>query len=317
MHAFAGYVMRSPFHAVAVATLLAVLSLYPVLGILSMFSGAVIALVTLRRGAKPGLMVLLGASLATSLAVYFTHQNAALGWVYAVLLWLPLWGLAHVLRTTVSWKSALDTAGALGLIAVSLAYFSVPDPAQLWQTVLTSLVDTIEAQGGGAELSALRDQIPAIARWMTGFLAAVLVLGWVASLLIARWWQSLLYHPGGFRQEFLGLRQSKMMAMVVVGFWLLALIAPGKIGQIAKSVMIIAMVLYSLIGLALVHAGVAATGKHVGWLVVLYVLLLIVPPYVMMVLAMLGMVDGWADFRARWQSAGKGGPSRGDGNGQG
>ena len=73
----------------------------------------------------------------------------------------------------------------------------------------------------------------------------------------------------------------------------------GQISFMAGDVMVTVVVLYSVVGLALVHALVAMTGKHVGWLVALYVLLFIAPPHVMVALASAGFADSWIDFRGR------------------
>ena len=59
-----------------------------------------------------------------------------------------------------------------------------------------------------------------------------------------------------------------------------------------------AMVLF-LQGLAVVHGMLAKTGSGSVWLVVLYLLLIFFMPQAVMVLATVGLMDVWIDFRAR------------------
>jgi len=313
MRALADYIMRGPMQALLVTAAFALISLIPILGVVSVLSGAAVALVTLRHGARQGLQVLAGASLIASLFMYFMMGTMALGLVFVLFLWLPLWGLALLLRRTVSWSITLDAAVALGVLAVVIIYIATGDPVQWWQQVLRVVFDAMAAQNAAAELDLLREQLPKVAEWMTGMMAGALVLVLIASLMLARWWQSLLYNPGGFRQEFYGLRQSRIATMVVLAAVLISLLQVGVVSKLAADLMVIAVVVYSVTGLALVHALVAATGKHRGWLVALYVALTFVPPHVMAVLAGFGFADSWMDFRARLKNRAPKGP--GDGRG--
>lgn len=300
MRALAGYIMRGPWQALLVTAAFALISLVPILGVLGVLSGAAVALVTLRHGAKQGMMVLAGAALISSLFMFLTLETMALAVLFIFFLWLPLWGLALLLRRTVSWSITLDAAAALGVLAVVVVYIATGgDPAQWWQKVLRLVIDAMAKQGGGAELDVLRDQITAIAGWMTGMLAGALVLGLIASMMLARWWQALLYNPGGFRQEFIALRQSRIASMTVLALLLLSMLKIGVLSQLAGDLMVVAVVVYSVAGLALVHALVEMTGKHRGWLIALYVVMFIVPPHAMAALAGLGFADSWMDFRAR------------------
>ena len=299
MRALANYIMRGPMQALLVTAAFALISLIPILGVLSVLSGAAVALVTLRHGARQGIQVLLGAALISSIFMYFAMGTMALGLIFVLFLWLPLWGLALLLRRTVSWSITLDVAVALGVLAVVVVYIATGDPVQWWQKMLRVVFDAMAAQNAGIEIDLLREQLPKVAEWMTGMLAGAFVLGLIASMMLARWWQSLLYNPGGFRQEFYGLRQSRVATMAVLAIVLLSMLKFGVVSKLAGDLMVIAVVVYSVTGLALVHALVAATGKHRGWLVALYVALTFVPPHAMAALAGLGFADSWMDFRSR------------------
>jgi len=299
MRALAAYIMRGPVQAVLVTAALALVSLIPVLGMVSVLSGAAVALVTLRHGARQGLLVLLGASLLAGIFMYFVFGTMVLGLMFALLLWLPLLCLALVLRSSGSWSMVLDAAVALGITGITVFYLLVGDPLQFWQMALEKMLELMSSQGGMAEMGQIQQQIPVIAEWMTGMLTAALVMGLVLSMMLARWWQSLLFNPEGFQQEFYSLRQSKIAALTVLVILLFSLFDLGVISNLAGDIMITVVVVYSIVGLALIHALVARLGKHKAWLVGIYVLIFIMPPHMMLALASAGFADSWLDFRRR------------------
>jgi uncharacterized protein YybS (DUF2232 family) len=62
---------------------------------------------------------------------------------------------------------------------------------------------------------------------------------------------------------------------------------------------VVLLVVYILQGLAVVHAVVHSRQVHRGWLIGLYMVLLMAAPEMMPVLALLGWMDAWIDVRAR------------------
>ena len=56
---------------------------------------------------------------------------------------------------------------------------------------------------------------------------------------------------------------------------------------------------FFLQGLALAHGQLAAFNAGPGWLIGIYALLLVAPPYAFMALTTAGYADAWMDFRAR------------------
>lgn len=300
MRGLGAYILRGPLQAILVTAALALVSLIPVLGVVSVLSGAALALVTLRLGPRQGLTVLLGASIITALFMSLVFKAVALGLVFTLLLWLPALLLALVLRSSASWSMTIDAVAALGLAAIMLFYAVVGDPVQFWEASLSQLLELMMANAGSAgDMARIQEQLPQFARWLTGMLVGALVLGQLLSLMLARWWQALLYNPGGFRREFYELRQSRSAAIVVVLVLLLSLPDLGGVSDMAGDMMIVIVMVYGIVGLAVVHAVVGRKGRHVGWLVGLYVLLFILPPQTLMMLASLGFVDSWMNFRGR------------------
>lgn len=303
MQAIANFIMRGPVQAVLITALFALISLIPILGFVSLFSGAALALVTLRAGPRKGLMVLIGATVACAIVLSLMPGGLMIALLYAAMLWLPVWILAQVLRNTISWPLALETAIALAIGGLVVAHLMLGSPAVFWQQILTQVFALMEQQGQTA-LGVAPEQIEALSQWVTALLAGSLVLGMVMCLMLARWWQSLLYNPGGFRNEFYGLRLSKVSAIATLLLLVLATIGGGGgLSAFAGDAMAVLLVIYSFVGLALVHAYVAAQNKHVGWLFGLYAMAFIALPHVMVVLAALGFSDSWWNFRTRLTAA--------------
>ena len=133
---------------------------------------------------------------------------------------------------------------------------------------------------------------------MTGVVFASLVIGVMAGLLLARWWQSVLVHPGAFRDEFYTLRLSTTNGLITLGIMLLARFTQGTVSEFCAQLAMIMLVPYLLVGLAVIHSLLKRKRRGGGWLVAVYVLLAIVPQATLL-LAAGGLMDTWIDFRRR------------------
>lgn len=294
--------MRGPVNAGAVAagTLLLGLIVAP----FAWLSAAVIALVALRLGGLATLRVagpaLIGVALAGALV---TGQGTAIA-VSGLAAWLPATVLALVLRQRVRLDDTLLVACALGWVLVLGTYLFVEDPAGLWRDLLYRMMPP-ETMASRFDLpaEALRQMIDTMAPLMTGLVAMSVVFSAITSLLLARWWQSLLYNPGGFGNEFRSLRLGRTAASITLGVSALALFSsPAWINSLA---LVVASV-YVFQGLAVAHGVVNGLGLGPAWLVALYIALVPLMPYVVVGLMIVGAVDAWADYRRRVQPGGNG-----------
>jgi hypothetical protein len=296
MKALAGFVMKGWPQATGVALLTALLS--PLFAPLSLVSGAVVALVALRNGAAEGLRVAAVASAGTAVAAMLFGQ-LTVGVLFALLLWVPMLVLGIVLRDTRSLPLAVEVAVGFGALVVVFYLLRFDDPAREWagilETMLSGLLDA--QQLDAADRQALTE---AMGRWMTGALAAAFFLQTVAALLLARWWQALLYNPGGFREEFHALRLHRWLAIVALP--LVAALFVEGLPDILRYVALPVVAAFFLQGLALTHAQIAAFSANVGWLVGVYALLILAPPYAVTALATAGYADAWMDFRHRGEN---------------
>ena len=287
---------------VAVVSALLSMLLPPMTWVLAYVSGATVALVTLHVGAKQGMQVTIGAVIAAAVIAFLALRAPLLSVGFTLTLWLPTWLAALVLRRTQSLALALQTAVGLGVAGVLVTFALTGNPAELWQPLLQELRPTFEQHAAFSDAEQLDRTLAVVAQLMTGFSAAYAVLGVILSLFLGRSWQALLSNPGGFRREFIGLRFD-----YVTGFIALAVLAVAGLGQVtlATNLLVLLVVLYLFAGLAVVHGVVARSGASVGWLVALYVLLVVALVQMVLVLALLGLADTWANFRTRFDRGSK------------
>lgn len=298
MKALATFILRGQSQAILVAVGMAVLAM--MLPPLSVISGAAVALVTLRKGPRPGAMVMLGSTAFAALMAYVSLGNVLPGLLFLLILWLPLWVLGWVLRETRALALATVVAGLLGIVGVLAVYAIVGDVSAWWQQMLLKMFEpAMEAGGQLADRATVEMILADLSRIMTGVAAAGVVLNALMCLYLARAWQAQLYNPGGFREEFHGLRLGQGLALVSLAFIALSLLPLGVVSHMAGEIVIVILSLYVLQGLALLHAVVAQRGLHVAWLGVFYLVTLFIMPHLIVFVAVLGLIDTWADFRRR------------------
>ncbi len=284
---------------VALSSLLGLLA-QPLTAPLAYLGGGALALVTLRRGPLPGLVVMAGSALAVGLMGALALGGGVPLVVGAGSLWLPVWFAAMVLRRTVSLAWAVSVALGLGAVLVLAAHLAWDDPAQWWQDRLAPLVRAILKEGGPD----LSDALPFMARWMTAMAAAALVFGTAVSLFIGRWWQAMLYNPGGFGREFRALQLGPQLGGATLLLMVAGMLLDGQAGRLATDLAVVLMTGFLFQGIALVHALVKASGRGRGWLVALYVLLVVAEPHAAVMLSLFGVADSWTRFRRQLPEAG-------------
>jgi hypothetical protein len=289
----AGFVMSARWRAVVVTVVSAAAAL--LLPPLAYVGAAVVGLVTLRLGAIEGFGVLAAGALLL-MVLGIVQDGMALPLVSSgLVLWLPVWLLALLLRQTRALVLILQASALLGAVLVVLGYLWLGDPAAWWAPRLEDILGPLFSARG---LDAA-EYIPELARWMTAMTAAALVLGILISLLWARAWQARLYNPGGFGAEFRALHLGRQFALASLAVVAVAQLPMAGLAGAAADIVFTLVVVYLLQGLALAHAVVHITKARRMWLIGLYGLLLFAAPQLVMLLALLGWLDAWIDVRAR------------------
>ncbi|MBK1720890.1 hypothetical protein [Thiocystis violacea] len=294
MKALANFVMRGYSQATLVATASAVLSLLmPFFGLIS---SGVVGLVTLRRGPREGLVLLGLSAVATAFISLIALGSPWVAVGVLVVLWVPIWGLAAILRSTRALGFVAQLAGLGGLVMVLIIHLTLGDPAAYWQQLLEPVRQSLVTDGL-IQADASKTLFEQLSKWMTGTFAAALVFQYLISLFVARAWQAQLYNPGGFGQEFRGLNLGWSVGAVFLTLLAWATFSHGA--GLALDLIPVLGVLLILQGLSVAHGLRALLGAQRGWLIGLYVLLVLFMPQVGLLLASVGLVDLWANIRAR------------------
>jgi hypothetical protein len=278
--------MRGRLQAMIVASSLALLSL--IMPPVSIVSSASVALVTLRRGAFEGLYVLVCSSAAASLLGFFLLDSYQFGLLYSMVLWLPVWLISIVLREGRHLSLAVEFAVLIGVLGVVGFYLYEAEPAVMWKEVLTRIVPP------DGPVDAVQRDI--LSHYMTGVVAAGAVFGLLFGLFLGRWWQSVLYNPGGFKQEFLSLNTKPRLAVGSLAVVTVAWVSSGMLSEVAWNMTILLFVLYTCIGTAVLHA-VFASMKLGRYLVPMLYLTLFLIPHAMLPVALVGLSDAWMNLR--------------------
>ena len=290
MKILAEYIMRGRLQASIVASTTAMLSL--LITPFSVFSSGTVALVTLRRGAQEGLIILVCATIAAAVLGAFLKVSYQFVLLYALFLWLPVWLIAIVLREGRHLSLAVEIAVLIGIVCVGGYYLYNEDPARMWREVMPRMVpSTVPVEN-------VQKTVALISPYMTGIAAAGGVFGMLLGLFLGRWWQALLYNPGGFKEEFLALKAEPRLAYISIGIVLVGLLGAGKLSEIAWNTLILLFVLYTCIGTAVLH--IFFGGMSIAKLAVpMFYITLFLIPHFMLPVALVGLADTWLNIRKR------------------
>ena len=298
MQAVAAFVLRGRNQAILSTIGFATLALF--FTPFGLFSAASIGLVTLVHGAKQGLTVTIIASVFMMGITGLTGQTV-LGLEYVVFYWLPVWFLARFLNRGYSLSLVVMAASFIGMVAaIVMAALYVNYEAQWNKIILDNLMPAFENAKVDMTQEEIKILLLNIGQWVVQYGAAYWVLSMSASLFIARWWQSLLYHPGAFGEEYRVLRFGMLAALL--GMLLIALalvIKDGMLGQILIGVAAIAVVIFVFQGLAIAHYVAHVRKLKAAWLYILYIAMMVLMPYELFLIAFIGLSDNWVNYRLR------------------
>ena len=282
MRFVAEYVMRGRWQALWVSVLCASSLLFSWLG------AAVLALVTLRRGAGEGAYILAWAVLPAGFLLAVFGDIGSFGMIVGST------ALAALLHWTRSWQMTLLGACLLGIITGLLML-------TLGLSLLEQSASEIAEWIANAERWLARNGSDLIlppapsAVAIAGMLGLVNAMSCVACLLLARWWQAALYNPGGFRREFHQLRYSPIISLGLA----LALLLISGWGPDSRPWAMLFAIPLSLAGMGLLHARVAYNENATTWLTIFYLLWLLLDPIKLGVIGF-AVLDSFVDFRSRW-----------------
>jgi len=289
MLAIANTVMKGPKQAYLLASLLALLTvLFSPVGLLW---GAVIVLVTLRVGEAEGAKLLALSALVHILTTMMLLGSALPAMAALMEYAIPIWGFAVLLRKTQSFEKTLSALVIFVVGLILLFYLLVGSPQQWWLQVLQTVLQPVLAQ---ANLEMPQESLAQFAGMLTFLMGMFVVMLWFGILLWGRWWQSRLYYPGQFQQDFYRLKLPANVVYATIAISIAGLVfnQSGLLTDISGVLM--AGLMFQ--GLAIAHKVLNDKGSHNAWLVALYVLIFIFPQ-IILILATIALLDFWLDFR--------------------
>jgi len=250
MRGLAEFVMRGRWQALAVAVTGSVLVFAAPL------SAAAVALVTMGRGVRDGAWVVLWA-LLPALILGWVSGDYGTGWLL-----LSVFVGAAVLAQTVSLSLALlavvplSALGGLVLLTFNAGFLDT----------LLSLFDAwIEAlQAGDNPLEMVRPTMGQVA----GLMAVGNALMASLCVLLGRYWQSELYKPGAFGEEFRALKLPSVWVVVLVVVTVVGAMSSGEWAAWSA----LAGIPITVCGFALLHSIARDRELGGGFLTVSYIL---------------------------------------------
>lgn len=280
MRTLADVIMKGRNQAVMVVVIAAMLPL------LYWISAAAVSLITLRRGVSDALKILIWALLPAFAWVLSGDPSAAVVIVSCFI-------LATLLRTTASWQQVLIAIIPIGILVSYLLELGLGSLLDQIVEVASQLVAQRSAANSASALNGFSEDN--IRNLILGAITAFHVAVMLGCLMLARSWQAGLYNPGGFQQEFHSLRLPIVFAVALV---ILLLAGNALLPNISRWYALLLLPLL-VAGIALVHGVVAKRSLGKTWLVVLYLSLVFMGPYVVTLLVILALIDALLDLRAR------------------
>lgn len=308
---------------VFVCSLLALI--IPVFGL---FNAIIIGLVSLRVGVNSG-MLLSGISSAVVaigiLALGIMPEQSkgqeilAIGqWVISLVALVALCGL---LRYTRSLQFSMLSALVAGVTVLLGFRLLISDTTAWWQStslkeVFNGMVETVMAQQSMVD----HQMMEGVSATLAGLFVAAFLASLFIHLYLSRSWQAAIFNPGGFKEEFARLYYGRKPAIAAVLFFIIwrLLGAENLIGFVSLAGIWLMGMMYTFYGIAVMcgvfkakklHLGFLFGGMVVAWIVASLMLQggfgqspVVAMVLLMLIVASIGFVDTFVDFRKRLES---------------
>lgn len=275
--------------------------------------------ITLRQGMLKGFVVTVGSVCLGVLLgfiaanLYFDVDLSMLttGLLWALVMSLPFWLFAGLLRKTVS---LVYTLQVMTLVFIGLFLFSFIADTSIFPSFfakpvaesvqnLTSGIIEVQKQANVDTTNLLTpENIDRLSNFLVHLFETVSIYTmYIMLLLMARLWQSVAFMPGEFKKEFMNLRTGKLLACGFAVCWLMLLFAPSIWFTFAMTgAFIVGSIWLFVVGLAHVHWAAHQYNASWGALLIFYLLLLlpVFSSLLLMILVIIGFIDGFFDMRA-------------------
>ena len=274
----ASFIMRGRVQASAVAALGNALPL---------ITPATIGLVALRKGFSEGGLICLWGLLPVFLTYFYSDSNQ-----FFVLLtacnFLNILLVCGILRYRGDWEMALVSLVITSIILMgSLLLIFQQD----FEVLVQRLIEVFEEASRQTNIESLKIEKSSIAVFTTW----TIVLNTFLGVTIARWWQSIIFNPGGFKEEFQGIRLNRQLLILIFSI----LVLSSAIFKQHSNWAYLSIFPLVVGGLSLFHWLV--NEKNLGKVPIIftYVFMVLFTPFVILILALLGTVDCFYNVRQK------------------
>jgi len=294
----AKFILKGHSQAALVTAAMAILGL--LIPPAAWISAASIVLVTLVHGPQRGMITTGLSLLGAAIFAYLIFAIPQVAVIFVLLVWLPAWLIAVILRQTVSMAYSLQILTLISLLAVVLAYTLFPNFGEYWREPLDQMVTQLAQQSDEFSLAELQKTENLIIEVLPGLFVSSIMFGTMMSLFLGRWWQAVFYNPGGFAKEFQSLNLGKISALIALAITFMAISVNNVF---AFALVTVVFVLYLTQGMSLLHAAFQIRQINTTWLFVVYIIMFFIP-HLVLLLVVAGMIDPWLDIRRRIALAG-------------
>ena len=264
---------------------------------LAMVSGAILLLVVLQQNVhKASLAAVLAGSILVAVALGLGSPPLQ-AFFQVALLWVPILGLAVVMRSTRSLTLTLQLSVIMVVVGTGLFFVLIGDPIGFWQYVIAA--DPL-LQSLTGSLQQWQSAIGATDMQFAGVMTTMYAIGFwfglVVVILLGYWLYLQLPEKSPEYGRFRELNFGRVIALVLA----VTSVAGFLIDAVwIQSVAFFLFAVFWLQGAAMVHWLRSIGLAPVIAVSAVYVLTILLPQYVFPALAVLGYTDAWFDYRNR------------------
>ena len=286
MQAIAAWLLAKPQNAVlGLAVTLLIPWLPP-----QLTSGVILALLAVAQG--PRLAVIQGlaaAGLMVAITLIFGLPVASVVALMAVA-WVPVLMLAVLLVATRSLALTVQVSVLLAVAGLLGFHLVVADPVAFWEPVLAAMSELARQSGLELNTQLLSAELMTVSATL-----AFWILPTTATLLGYGLYRKL---PGE-TADFGRFRNLNLGRVIAVALALVSVLAFAFGSTVLQGVSAVLFVAFCMQGLAIVHWLHARETLPVGAVIAIYILLPLLQVLLITVLAVLGYMDAWFEFRRR------------------
>lgn len=268
----------------------AVLALLPYTAWLSVAS---VALITLRRGWRKGALLLIPA-FGAYFALSYSSTTAVVALISALLVFMPAYLAACVLRLTISWRAVAGVFFLQVVVVVMLLQMYMPEFISAQYLYIQAALR--ELQSDSPLLMLINNKTglnqAVLGSYLLGLQTIGIVFSACLSLMLARLVQSQLFCPDGFKREMLNFRGEKIDLLLLI----LLFIAANQQNVFAMSLLPIVLFYFMLTGLSL-SFNVLSKQRPVRLMILSIASLLLLPFVMLPVYVIFGSLDSLFNLR--------------------